>query len=452
MTIRYSLHGGNSQAFNSKDAEILLAGGAGTGKSLALCLKLFTICSKYPGARCLIVRKTRESLTESVLVTLERDVMAHGTAGHHILSSRPTLRRVRQSYMFPNGSVIVVGGMDKPDRVLSSEWDAIYAGEATELELIDWETLGTRLRAGKVPFQQLMGDANPTAPQNFLYRRFQAGKLKMFTSKHSENPRFCDQRTGEWTEDGKKYLARLNLMTGPRRKRFLEGIWASADGLVYDGFDPSVHIHPPGWAAPHDWPIIFGLDFGFSNPLALTVWAVDSDNRLHLVREFYRTQTRVETVARLARSWVDSGEIQAPVAVVCDHDPENAATWNEYSKLPATMADKSDKGEGIEAMQRRFDLAHDGRPRIYLVADTLAHPPQQELIDAGKPTCLRDELGMYCWDTRNPNRLKDEPIKANDHALDSARYVCRYVDSHLLDRGSDGGYGTPPADGSASGW
>ena len=413
MKRRFDLFGGNAQAFMSKAPEILLAGGAGSGKTAALLCKALTVASRYPGSRTLFCRKTRESMTESVLVTWENAILG---SDHPILTRRPTLRRVRQSYDMGNGSVVAVGGLDKPDKILSSEWDLIIAFEATDLELIDWETLGGRLRNGRVPWQQLAGDCNPTSPVAWPYRRFQSGTLKLFTSKHSENPRFCDQKTGEWTEDGKKYLARLQLMTGARRKRFLEGVWAASEGLVYDNFDPTIHVHPAGWSAPQDWPIVFGLDFGFYNPLALTVWAIDPDARIHLVREVYRTQTRVETVARLARSWVDTGEIPEPVAVVCDHDPENAATWNEYSKLPATMADKSDKGEGIEAMQRRFDLAHDGRPRIYLAADTLAHPPQQELIDAGKPTCLRDELGMYCWDTRNPNRLKDEPIKANDHA------------------------------------
>lgn len=113
------------------------------------------MCRKYPGARALVVRKTRESLTETVLVTWERDVLG---PDHPILTSRPSLRRVRQSYQFPNASVVVLGGMDKPDKVLSSEWDLVYVPEATELDLVDWETLGGRLRAGAVPYQQIIAD------------------------------------------------------------------------------------------------------------------------------------------------------------------------------------------------------------------------------------------------------------------------------------------------------
>src|SRR5262245_49043147 len=71
---RFSLHGGVAEGFNSRAEEVLQAGPAGTGKTLANLLRVYWVCRKYPGARALIVRKTRESLTESVLVTWERDV------------------------------------------------------------------------------------------------------------------------------------------------------------------------------------------------------------------------------------------------------------------------------------------------------------------------------------------------------------------------------------------
>ena len=57
-----------------KDPEILLAGPSGTGKSMACCEYVNRLCMDNPGIRVLMVRKTRESLTESGLVTLERIV------------------------------------------------------------------------------------------------------------------------------------------------------------------------------------------------------------------------------------------------------------------------------------------------------------------------------------------------------------------------------------------
>jgi hypothetical protein len=448
---RFAFFAGNASAFNSKEPEVLLAGAAGTGKTLANLAKVLTVCGKYPGARVLIVRKTRESLTESVLVTWERDVLG---PDHPILRKSPTLRRVRQSYDCGNGSVVVVGGMDKPDKVLSSEWDLIYVPEATDLTLIDWETLGGRLRAGIVPWQQLLGDANPTTPTHWLYRRQAGGdKLRMYTSRHRDNPRWFDRATQQWTPDGERYLARLGAMTGARRKRFLEGVWAAAEGLVYDGYDPAVHLKPRGWKPPADWPRVWSIDWGFTNPLVLQFWAIDPDGRMVLYREFYRTRTRVETLAKWVRAEVESGREPVPIAAVCDHDPENRASFEAHGPagLHLTMADKKDKGEGIEAVQARFDDAGDGKPRVYFVDAAVDGGPDPTLHDAGKPTSTLEELAGYIWNTANPDRPKDEPVKVNDHGCDAIRYSERWIsnwqagrndpDPYLVDRSQRaGGY------------
>lgn len=431
---RFDLYAANAAAFNSRDPEALLAGAAGTGKSLALLAKVLAVCGKYPGARTLIVRKTRESLTETVLVTWERDVLG---PAHPVLTAAPTLRRVRQNYRFANGSTVVVGGMDKPDKVLSSEWDLIYCPEALDLTVTDWETLGGRLRSGVVPYQQIVGDCNPGPPTHWLYRRRRenGGPLTLLTSTHRDNPRYFDRPAGRWTAAGEQYLARLRLMTGLRRKRFLDGLWAAAEGLVYDGFDPAVHVHPAGWRPGPAWPRVWAIDWGFTNPLVLQVWAVDPDGRMHLGREFYKTRVRVETLAKAARKWVEDGEEPRPVRILGDHDPEAAATWKEHFGQTCELADKGDKDGGIDQLQARFDVQPDGRPRVYFAADARRHEPDQALLDAGKPTCTVEELAGYVWDTSDPDNPKDVPIKKDDHGMDCGRYAARYVDRH---------YGTPP--------
>src|SRR5580692_8196212 len=174
----FQLYGGVAEGWNSHTLvkECLLSGAAGTGKTLCNLLRVYWTARLFDGARSLIVRKTRESLTETVLVTWERDVLG---SSHPILTTRPNLRRVRQSYHFPNGSEAVCGGIDKPDKILSSEYDLIYAPESTDFEKEDWETLGTRLRSGVVPYQMQIGDCNPGSPEHWLYKRCMDGLCKL---------------------------------------------------------------------------------------------------------------------------------------------------------------------------------------------------------------------------------------------------------------------------------
>src|SRR5262249_30756032 len=102
----YTPVGSSLALMYARETEVLLSGPAGTGKSRACLAKLHLVALKYPGMRGCIVRKTRESLTESALVTFERDVVPEG---HPILGG--ARRNARQAYSYPNGSVIVVGGL-----------------------------------------------------------------------------------------------------------------------------------------------------------------------------------------------------------------------------------------------------------------------------------------------------------------------------------------------------
>lgn len=426
---RLDFYGGNALAFNSKEPEVLLASAAGTGKTAMWLTKCLVIADKYPGARVLLLRKTRESMTESVLVTWERDILG---PNHPILKTSPTLRRVRQSYRFPNRSEVVVGGLDKPDKVLSSEWDMIVVFEATDVTPNDWETLGGRLRAGVSSFHQLAADCNPTTPSHFLYQRQAAGLLKMYTSTHRDNPRYFDRTSQTWTPAGEQYLARLERMTGARRDRFLKGLWVAAEGVVY-AYDAAIHLKPASWRPEPSWRRVWAIDWGKTSPTVLGMWAVDEKARMYGYREVYQTRLRPDQLGKWAREQVEQGHEPRPVAIVCDHDEERKVDFEKASGFALELADKRDRDKGIEAMQARFDVCEDGLPRVFFREDareTLrGKEPDRFLVDAGKPTSCVEELVGYVWDE---DYLEDTPIADNDHAMDQMRYAARYVDANLV--------------------
>ena len=301
----FELCGPNRKSFeDTASREYLISGPAGTGKTLANLLKLLWFGDTYPGARMLIVRKTRHSLTETALVTWERDVLGEG----HPIIAKPIDRGHRHAYRFPNKSVLVTGGMDKPDKVLSSEWDLIYVPEATDLELTDWETLGGRLRAGAGPFDQLFGDCNPNSPEHWLKKRCDTGKCRLYESKHYENPRYYDYRAGKWTEAGERYVrCRLQMMTGHRRKRFLYGEWVAAEGVIY-AYDPATHGLPAMWRPPSSWSRVWSIDWGKTSPTVLQMWAVDPDGpRMSLYKEWFKTNTRPDRLGKWAKEQLETG-------------------------------------------------------------------------------------------------------------------------------------------------
>lgn len=422
---RVQLRGGNWAAYaDDTSRELLVAGPAGSGKTLTNLWKLYDFAAMNPGARMLIVRKTRRSLTESALATWESAVLGPG----HPVLRRPLTRGNRHEYRFPNRSVLVTGGMDHPDKVLSTEWDRIYVPETTDLTLSDWETLTGRLRGTASARCAILGDCNPTTPTHWLYKRCQSGKTTLYPTTHKDNPRFW--LNGQWTPDGVAYVQGvLGALTGARKLRFLEGVWAEAEGLVYDGYSAVLHLLPEGWVAPAQWRRVWSIDWGYRNPIVLQSWAIDGDGRMYLEREYYKTQTRAEHLALWARREVDAGRMVPPESILCDHDPDCQATFETYFGQSLRPADKVDQLAGIQATQARFDAQGDGRPRIFFARDALAHEPDADLHASGKPTNTLEELAAYCWRTDDRTRSYDEPVKANDHGCDALRYCVRHIDA-----------------------
>lgn len=414
---------------------MVISGPAGTGKSLACLLRLYHDATTIPGLRGLILRKTRASLTESALVTFERDVL-----GPDSPLIRGVTRPGRRSYRFPNASEIIVGGLDAEQKVMSTDFDRIYVQEAIELTEPEWETLSTRLgRRGD--FGQLLADTNPDKPSHWLRRRSEAGKTEMLESRHEDNPVLWDGDAAEWTPAGQAYLQRLDALTGPRLQRLRFGRWVQAEGLVYDAWDAAVHLIDR-FAIPVDWPRYLSIDFGFVNPFVCQWWAADPDGRLYCYREIYRTQRLVEDHAKAIRRYLSIEP--RPRAIVCDTDAEDRATLERHLGMRTVAANKS-VSPGIQAVAGRLKVAAaSGRPRLMIMRDSLVEL-DAELVAAGKPTSTASEIDGYCWDVGGGRKKGEDPVKRDDHGNDAMRYMVAYLDKASPGWGKEQGDVAPPS-------
>ncbi|MGD2042035.1 MAG: phage terminase large subunit [Acidimicrobiia bacterium] len=438
----YVPRGAAHELFTHRGDEVLLSGPAGTGKSMACLMKLHMIMLKNPGARGLIVRKTATSLTSTALVTWRQHVAKEAIESGLVRYWGGSAEEPPQYRYFngPGGSIgsrVMLGGMDRATRIMSSEYDVVFAQEAIELTLDDWEAITTRLRNGRVSFQQLMADTNPAQPTHWLNQRAQAGTTAMLESRHQDNPMLYDD-DGERTERGRAYLAKLDRLTGVRHKRLALGLWVAAEGQIYDEWDPAIH-HISRFDIPHSWPRYWVVDFGYTHPFVLQWWATDPDGRAYLYREIYRTGCTVDQHAASALKWVtrNTGSVRdsrrqgppprsewiepVPQAVICDHDAEGRATLTKELGLPTVPAKKAVK-DGIQAVQRRLRKQGDGRPRLFVLRDSTVRR-DQELVDAHKPTSTVEEIPGYVWDA-----AKEAPVKEEDDGCDAMRYLVAHLD------------------------
>lgn len=447
-------HGGADELMEATDTEVCLDGPAGTGKSYAALWKMHLRRIMFPGSRGLLARKTLISLKSSTLVTYREQVLGDlYTNGYVTFHSAKGDEPAHYAYW--NGSKVVIVGLDKPGKAMSTEYDDILVDEALDTEEADIEALLTRIQRpghlygvdGRPPYAQLVLVTNPGPPTHWLNRRMLTGRMRRIFSRHTDNP----QMTLE-------YLALLKRsLTGARRKRLLDGVWAAAEGTVYEGvWDPDVHVVKRDKYArrsglygdcgiPTEWPRYLGIDWGYRNPAALLWFAKLPDGQLIRYRELYVTMTLVEDLARealLIMGWKmnESGALvmtrkdadPLPREIIADHDAEDRATFERYFGLAVFPADKGADSisDGIQAVIKRLQ-----DKRLLFLADSSVRRDTL-LDDAKKPASTEEEYESYIWDTRAGRPPKETPIDANNHGQDVVRYVVRYFDRDEPDAAS----------------
>lgn len=434
VNLQTVITGPAARLFNGVRGEVVISGPQGTGKTRAILEWIHWRCSNEH-IRVLMLRKTLESLKGSALVTFQEQVL-HDFDGKRSVADGVTyfggntITPARFTYE-QTGSVIICGGMDRPEKVLSTEYDIIYAVEATELQLDEWEKLAGRTdrpRTGEPrPPAVVIGDCNPDAPTHWIKRRAETGALQLWLTTHRDNPAMWDRETKQWTPAGKRYLWRLRYYTGVRRDRYLMGKWVAAEGQVYDGWRDEVHVvkrEDVQDQLSQAWH--FGsCDWGYTNPGVLQAWAVDYDGRMYLNREWYMTRKPME-------GWWIPRAVQMSRDLdirewVCDpSEPAFIAQFNAAG-LNATAA-INDILPGITAVQNR--LSSPTGPRIFILEDALIER-DEELARSEKdlPLSTLQEIPRYVWAKNvKGDSLKDKPADGFDHGNDAMRYAVAHMD------------------------
>lgn len=431
--VRFEPRGAAAEMMRRHDKMIVLSGAAGTGKSVPAMMKLHLVCLQVPRVRCLVVRKTLTSLTASTLVSFREKVAAEALKAG-LVRFYGGSQQEPASYRYSNGSVLVMGGCDKATAFLSTEYDLAFADESIELTADDIEVIDTRLRNGRLPYQQFLMATNPGPPTHLLKAMERDGRLVILYSKHEDNPRLYDQHKGEWTEEGKTYIARLENLSGVRYHRLRWGRWAAAEGLVYENWDDSVHLINQ-FRPPDSWTRWYAVDFGFTNPAVVQRWAEDGDGRLYLYRETYYTRRTVAEHGRDVLADVADPDPKRPGkwlwhepkprGIICDHDAEGRVVLSQELNI-GTIPAKKGVTDGIQAVQSRLKLAGDGKPRLFIMRDALV-ARDRSLVERRLPTCTAEEIPAYIWQkpgvTAASQAPKEAPLKENDHGCDAMRYL-----------------------------
>ena len=329
--------------YKSQKREVIYSGSFGSGKSVAICVKLLKH-ALIPGNLVLLTRKTRQALVSTTLRTLligdgkMPPVLPFGTYTHNEAKSMIKIR---------GGGTILYRGCDDDMAIRSLNLGAVAVDEAVELNEEEWNTLTSRLRSPVDPCPQIFAATNPSSPQHFLYQRWNKHKevVDLITSTMDDNKHLPMTYV---TDQKARY-------TGSDYKRYIMGEWCSAEGMVYPNWDSATMVKIDECKDVQSW--IVGVDSGYSpDPCVMALIAVlpqignERGRRLHVKELFYQTGKLMSvSMADVAERWRD----KSPLFVI---DPSAGAITIELKARGFRAEPANNKlKDGISSMRDCID-------------------------------------------------------------------------------------------------
>ena len=402
--------------FDDESEEMIAAGPFACGKTFYTTQKLHRRALYVPGEYA-IVRKVKETIKRSVCKTFAKIL------GYDPMISKKGYVKGNggqnpQSYHYPNGSVIHILGMNHPDGFLSSEFHGVYVNQAEELTYDDWQLLARRSRNGKIP--QIWGDCNPSHKKHFLAPKV-SPEVTRYKMRHKDNPEYWDREKKKWTEKGEREIEKLKRMTGMRYKRGYLGEWCSAEGAVYEMYDPVRHdvdVQRGDFGADTQW--YLSIDYGFTNPTSVGLWATEN-GRHTLFKEIYQTGLTIDDLLVKMDRMLSENRVSALSNIFTDHDAEHNERL-ERAGYGVTLAIKEIL-PGIDVVKKHLE---NGTIRFNKNSLIEADP---ELV--GKPQRVTDELAVYAYpppDQQKGTERDEYPIDKDNHGCDMTRYFAMGVE------------------------
>lgn len=197
-----------------------------------------------------------------------------------------------------------------------------------------------------------------------------------------------------------------SMYTGVFFKRYILGLWAMAEGIIYDMFDADKHVQKitDFFRRLKDGERYVSCDYGTQNATVFLLWNKGNNGKWYCVREYYysgRAKGKQKTDGEYAddfEKWLDGVPIRAVIV-----DPAAASFIAELGKRGyRVLKADNDVEDGIREVASMLNMG------LLVFCDT----------------CINTimEFGSYIWDEKAAQQGEDRPVKENDHAMDAVRY------------------------------
>lgn len=187
-----------------------------------------------------------------------------------------------------------------------------------------------------------------------------------------------------------------NQYRGVFYDRFIRGLWAVAEGLIYPMYNNTVKTEPRAYEK-----YVISMDYGIQNPTAMGLWGL-CDGVWYQVKEYYHSGRETNEQKTDQQYYDELVKLAGDLPIwrlIIDPSAASFITLVNQKRRFTVLKAKNDVLEGIQHVAQCLT---EGKIKVN---------------DCNKRTI--QEYGLYRWDEKS---TEDKVIKENDHAMDQTRY------------------------------
>lgn len=254
---------------------------------------------------------------------------------------------------------------------------------------------------------KLWFNCNPEGPQHWFY-------LEWIQKKEEKNLLYLHFTMDDNLSLDEHIKARYaSYYSGVFYERYIKGLWAVAEGIIYSMFDKKKHIVKDKPEDNKETPQIkydeyyISIDYGTLNPCSMGLWGVDNVNKKAVRIKEYYYDGRKNGQKTDSEYYAELEKLAKDYKIVCIVIDPSAASFITEIRNKAYFNVRKANNDVLEGIRRTATYIQSNR--------LFVHESCSDFLS---------EIYLYRWDEK---ANKDAVIKEHDHAMDDTRYFCNTI-------------------------
>lgn len=199
------------------------------------------------------------------------------------------------------GGRILLRNLDDPSKFMSTEFAAIFVDELTRNDESVFTNLRTRLRYPGIDKPLFVAATNPGGIGHWWVKKFWIDR----------NTGDIEQRLFQYipatvTDNvhvPASYRTQLEALPERERKAYLTGDWDAFGAMFWTEMEAAKETVDP-FGIPPEWPLVLGIDPGWSGVCAAILLAQDYTGKVYVVSVYYEAERNPDENAEAISGWI----------------------------------------------------------------------------------------------------------------------------------------------------